>query len=81
MLDIRPEPYAVTPILSARVGIASVGDEPVHAIALRAQVRIEPGRRGYTDDESAGLLDLFGPRDSRRVLRTRGDEPALQTPN
>ncbi len=63
VLDIRPEPFAVTPILSARVGIASVGDEPVHAIALRAQVRIEPGRRGYSDDESAGLLDLFGPRE------------------
>ncbi|MBF4998351.1 hypothetical protein IRT45_14445 [Nocardia sp. BSTN01] len=60
---MKPEPYAVTPILSARIGIASVGDEPVHAIALRAQVRIEPNRRSYTDAESAGLLDLFGPRD------------------
>ncbi|AHH17807.1 hypothetical protein NONO_c30200 [Nocardia nova SH22a] len=63
VLDIAPEPYAVTPILSARIGIASVGDEPVHAIALRAQVRIEPHRRAYTDEEAAGLLDLFGPRE------------------
>ena len=35
----------------------------MHAIALRCQVRIEPLRRGYTDDEAAGLLDLFGPRE------------------
>ena len=63
VLDVAPEPYAVTPVLTARVGIAAVGDEPVHAIALRCQVRIEPLRRGYTDDEAAGLLDLFGPRE------------------
>ncbi|MBU3062568.1 hypothetical protein KO481_29235 [Nocardia sp. NEAU-G5] len=63
VLEIRPEPYAVTPMLSARVGIAAVTDEPVHAIALRAQVRIEPRRRAYSDEEGAGLLDLFGPRE------------------
>ncbi|MGQ4614899.1 DUF6084 family protein [Nocardia sp. R7R-8] len=63
VLEIKPEPYAVTPILSARVGIAALAEEPVHAIALRAQVRIEPFRRGYSDEESAGLVDLFGPRD------------------
>ena len=27
------------------------------------QVRIEPLRRGYTDDEADGLTDLFGPRE------------------
>jgi Family of unknown function (DUF6084) len=63
VLDVEQEPYAVTPVLSARIGIAAVGDDPVHAIALRAQVRIEPLRRGYTDDEAIGLLDLFGPRE------------------
>jgi len=57
---IAPEPYALTPTLIASVGVAS--DEPVHALALRAQVRIEPLRRRYTDAEAAGLLDLFGPR-------------------
>ncbi len=63
VLAVAPEPYAVTPLLTARIGIAAVGDEPVHAIALRCQVRVEPLRRGYTDDEAAGLLDLFGTRD------------------
>ncbi|WP_018600614.1 DUF6084 family protein [Mycobacterium sp. 155] len=63
VLDISPEPFAVTPILTARIGVAAIGDDPVHAIALRAQIRIEPARRGYTDDEAEGLLDLFGPRE------------------
>ena len=63
VLEVSPEPYAVTPVLTARVGIAADGDDPVHAIALRCQVRIEPLRRGYTDEEAAGLLDLFGPRE------------------
>jgi hypothetical protein len=47
----------------ARVGIASVSEEPVHAVALRCQVRIEPSRRQYSDDEAAALVDLFGPRE------------------
>jgi Family of unknown function (DUF6084) len=63
VLDVVPEPYAVTPILTARVGIAAIGDEPIHAIALRCQVRIDPLRRNYSDAEADGLTDLFGTRD------------------
>ncbi|MFD3427552.1 DUF6084 family protein [Nocardia fluminea] len=63
VLEMKSEPFAAAPMLSARVGIASLGADPVHAIALRAQVRIEPYRRSYTEAESAGLVDLFGPRE------------------
>src|SRR5262245_20825486 len=63
VLGVEPEHYSVTPVLNARLGIAAVGDDPIHTIALRCQVRIEPMRRGYSDDEAAGLVDLFGPRD------------------
>jgi Family of unknown function (DUF6084) len=63
VLDVAPEPYTVTPVLTARVGVATGGDEPVHAIALRCQVRIEPLRRTYSDAEAIGLIDLFGPRE------------------
>ena len=63
VLDVAPEPYAVAPILAARIRVTAPEDEPVHAIALRCQVRIEPLRRGYSDDEAAGLTDLFGPRE------------------
>ena len=63
VLDVVAEPYAVTPVLTARIGIETDGNEAVHAIALRCQVRIEPLRRGYTEEEADGLLDLFGPRE------------------
>lgn len=63
VLDVAAEPYAVTPVLTARVSVATGGGDAVHAIALRCQVRIEPLRRGYSEDEAIGLLDLFGPRE------------------
>lgn len=62
VLGVTPEPYSVTPVLNARVGVASLEDMPVHALTLRCQVRIEPMRRRYDDEEAAGLVDLFGPR-------------------
>ncbi len=63
VLDVVPEPYAAVPILAARIRVTAPDDEPVHAIALRCQVRIEPLRRGYSDEEAAALTDLFGPRE------------------
>jgi hypothetical protein len=63
VVDVAPEAYAVTPTLTARVGIAAPDDEPVQALALRCQVRMEPLRRSYSDEEAAGLTDLFGPRE------------------
>jgi Family of unknown function (DUF6084) len=62
VMDITPESYAVVPNLLARLRIEESSGEPVHAVALRCQVRIEPQRRRYNDAEEAGLLDLFGPR-------------------
>jgi hypothetical protein len=61
VLDVVPEPYAVSPQLTAQIAV--VADDPVQAIALRCQVRIEPLRRPYSDDEAAGLADMFGPRE------------------
>jgi hypothetical protein len=63
VLDVLAEPYSVTPRLNARIGIVSSDDEPIQAIALRCQIRIEPLRRPYSDEEADGLLDLFGPRE------------------
>lgn len=63
VLDVTAEPYTVGPTLTARVGVTTSGEDPVHALALRCQVRIEPLRRPYSDDEAAGLTDLFGARE------------------
>jgi uncharacterized protein DUF6084 len=61
--DVAAEQFSVTPRLIAGIRIVAEDDEPIQAIALRCQIRIEPLRRPYSDEEAAGLLDLFGPRE------------------
>ena len=61
VLDAAPEPYGAAPTLLFRVRAAEKTGATVHAIALRAQVHIEPQRRQYAPAESAGVIDLFGP--------------------
>jgi hypothetical protein len=64
VLDVAPdEQYSLSPLLAARIGIATSDDEPIQAIALRCQIRLEPLRRPYSDAEAVGLADLFGPRE------------------
>lgn len=60
VLDIAPERHAAAPTLLTRLRIAETTGEVVHAVALRAQVRIEPQRRSYAAAEKDALLDLFG---------------------
>jgi hypothetical protein len=60
VIDARAEPYAAVPTLMFRLRIAAADDVPVHAIALRAQIRIEPQRRRYAPEEAARLFELFG---------------------
>jgi hypothetical protein len=62
VVDVVPERYAATPNLLARVRVEETTGERVHALALRAQIRIEPQRRRYDDTEERALLDLFGDR-------------------
>jgi len=61
-LDVRPERYAASPTLTFRLRIAETGGAAVHALALRCQIRIEPQRRRYSEEEAGRLLDLFGER-------------------
>ena len=60
---VTAEQYSVTPRLTARLGIGTRSTEPIQAIALQCQVRIEPLRRRYSDAEAVGVADLFGPRE------------------
>ncbi|MGW0583857.1 DUF6084 family protein [Streptomyces sp. NPDC002920] len=59
---VRADRYAAGPTLVFRLRVTASGDTPVHALALRCQIRIEPARRGYASAEAAGLTDLFGER-------------------
>jgi hypothetical protein len=56
----RAEVYAAVPTLALRLRITESTGTPIHALALRVQVQIEPRRRRYTGPESERLVDLFG---------------------
>jgi hypothetical protein len=64
----EPQRFAVEPLLlfKLRVSEAVAGGArptPVHTVALRCQVRIEPAGRRYEPPEKERLLDLFGTPD------------------
>jgi Family of unknown function (DUF6084) len=54
------ERYAATPTVSFALTITEGSGARVHAIALRCQIRIEPQRRRYSEEEARRLHDLFG---------------------
>jgi Family of unknown function (DUF6084) len=61
-LDVRPEAYAAAPTLLFRLRIEVAAGQRVRALALRTQIRIEPARRGHSEQEAERLLELFGER-------------------
>jgi hypothetical protein len=61
-LGATAERYAATPTIQLRLRITETTGTPVHTLALRTQVRIEPIRRRYDDAERDALTDLFGDR-------------------
>ena len=58
--DVFATPNAVVPQLTFKVRITNTEPEPIHSIALRVQVQIEPVRRRYTPVEQEHLKELFG---------------------
>jgi hypothetical protein len=59
-IGARADKYAVVPQMLVSLRISETSGQRVEAIALRCQIRIEPARRRYTDDEAERLNDLFG---------------------
>lgn len=54
-------PFAASPLLAFKLRISNrFADEPIHTIALRCQIMIDPARRRYQDEEKERLRDLFG---------------------
>ena len=58
VLDAAPKKYTATPTIAFRLHVASA--QPIEALVLRAQLRIEPQWREYTAEEKPLLNDLFG---------------------
>ncbi|MFG1639254.1 DUF6084 family protein [Amycolatopsis sp. NPDC049252] len=61
-IDVQPLKYAASPTLAFKLRITELSGQPIHAMVLRVQIRIEPQRRRYADDESELLTHLFGDR-------------------
>ena len=59
-LDAQPERYAAAPTMILKLRIAELTGEPIHAMTLQCQIRIEAQRRRYADAEADRLHDLFG---------------------
>lgn len=58
---VEAAPQSATPVLHFKLAVRNADPvEPIQAIMLRCQMRIEPGARQYTDGEKGRLLDLFG---------------------
>jgi Family of unknown function (DUF6084) len=62
---VEAVPHAASPTLGFKLRIRQepIDGEPVrpiHSVALRCQIRIEPARRRYTPEEQERLFDLFG---------------------
>jgi hypothetical protein len=60
VLGVEPDPYAAAPTLQFRLRLTEKTGTPVHSLALRCQLRIEPQKRRYTGEEEERLLALFG---------------------
>jgi Family of unknown function (DUF6084) len=58
--DVLATPNAAAPQLTFKVRVTNSEPEPIHSIALRVQVQIEPVRRRYTSAEQEQLTELFG---------------------
>jgi hypothetical protein len=56
-----PEPHAAAPTIVIRLRVSETSGSDVHAMILRAQIRIEPQRRRYRPEDEARLYELFGP--------------------
>src|SRR2546423_785996 len=54
-------PFAAAPLLAFKLRVSNrFADEPIHTIALRCQIMIDPARRRYGDEDQERLRDLFG---------------------
>ena len=52
--------FAVSPLVAFKLGVRQTGAVvPIHAVVLRCQIRIDPGKRRYETDEQPRLHDLF----------------------
>jgi hypothetical protein len=60
IVDARPSAQTAAPSITFRLNVDELSHKPIHAIALRCQVRIDPRGRRYSSEEKTRLYELFG---------------------
>jgi hypothetical protein len=60
VLGARPVAHAAAPTLRFSLRVSEPAGADVHAVALAAQLQIDPARRSYDDATRARLVELFG---------------------
>jgi hypothetical protein len=71
VLGAEPVPFCVVPTLAVKLRVTADTQDPVQAVALDCQVRIEAQKRRYERGEKDALFDLFGRADDwSRTLKT-----------
>ncbi len=64
MLGVEIVPYAAAPLLAFKLQVTNEpAAQPIQAVALQCQIRIDPLRRHYDAPEQTDLHDLFGAPD------------------
>ncbi len=59
--SVEPVPHCVVPTLEFKLRVTSAGEEPIEAVALDCQIRIEAQKRRYEEPSKQRLVELFGP--------------------
>ena len=54
-IGVKPDRFAAGPTLLFKMRVAETTGVAIHSIALRCQIRIEPQKRSYTDEEKRRL--------------------------
>jgi hypothetical protein len=60
VLDVEPVAHALTPTLRFQLHVSDPDGRDVYAIALSAQIMVDPARRGYDAATRERLVELFG---------------------
>jgi hypothetical protein len=61
VLSVKPIAHAASPTMQFTLRVSDAPERPLHAIALSAQINIDPARRTYDAETRERLVELFGP--------------------
>jgi uncharacterized protein DUF6084 len=61
VVGAAPVAHAASPTLRFTLRVTEPSERPLHAIALSAQINIDPARRTYDAETRERLVELFGP--------------------